>query len=66
MKPGDRILLEAPSGRLGPFMQQVRVDIDRAGMTGLLTQSHVLGVEVATRAVLDIVLVSYRSNDVLR
>ncbi len=52
---GDSLLLEAPAGRLQPFMQQVNVDIMRAGMKGRVSQSLILGIEPATRQVYEIV-----------
>lgn len=58
MKPGDSALLEAPLGRLQPFMNQIAVDIGRCGLNGKITQSTILGVELSTRQVYEIVRVT--------
>ena len=58
LKPGERAYLEAPPGRLQPFMQQVQVDISRNGLQGKVTQTHVLGVVPSTRSVVDLVMVT--------
>ena len=55
---GERLLLEAPTGKVGIFAQQVAEDIRRLGLQGVLQQSLVLGVEVSTRSVLEIICVT--------
>jgi hypothetical protein len=55
--PGETLLLEAPKGRLQPFMQQVAADFIRSGMQGKLEQVFILGIEPSTRIVHEIVMV---------
>lgn len=55
LKPGESLFLEAPKGRLQPFMQQVAADIYRVGLATLVSQSLVLGIEPATREVFELV-----------
>ena len=62
MRPGERKYLEAPAGRLSPFMQQVTVDIHRAGLRGKITMAHMLGVCPKARTVTDLVVLT-RSED---
>ena len=59
MQPGDRHFLEAPPGRLQPFMQQVNTDIHRAGKRGAVTQAHMLGVDPRNRTVVDLVVLTH-------
>jgi hypothetical protein len=40
-------------------MQQVNVDINRAGKRGLVTQAHMLGVDPKNRTVMDLVVLSH-------
>ena len=58
LRQGERLLLEAPTGKVGLFAQQVAEDIRRLGLQGVLQQSLVLGVEVSTRSVLEIICVT--------
>ena len=55
---GESLFLQAPTGRLGQFMQQVSSDIQRIGLKGKVSQSLIIGVESATREVYDIVKVT--------
>lgn len=56
LEVGESLLLEAPAGRLVPFMGQVQVDASRNGVK--ITQSLLYGVDPKSRAVLDIVRVT--------
>ena len=58
MMPGDRIFLEAPGGNLQNFMKQIGADISRGGLSGLVTQTLILGIEPATRNVIDLVMLT--------
>lgn len=58
MQPGERRILEAPAGRLSPFMQQVTVDIHRNGLRGKITMAHMLGVDLKTCTVTDLVVLT--------
>lgn len=59
MAPGDVQLYLAPSGRSAALMQQVRSDIGRIGGDAkTFQQALIVGVELATRRVHDIVKVS--------
>jgi len=58
LKPGERIFLEAPPGRSQAFMQQVAADIQRNNLRGKRSQTLILGVEPATRTIIDIVMVT--------
>lgn len=58
LEPGESLFLCAPRGRLAQFMSQIRVDIARAGMSGQVSQSLVLGVEPSTREVYELVKLS--------
>lgn len=58
LEPGGRIALIVPEGVTpSAFMQQVGTDIGRANLRGVLRQSIAIGVVVANREVLDLVLV---------
>jgi hypothetical protein len=54
---GESVILEAPSGRLQSFMQQVNTDINRAGLRGQVRQQHLLAIQPKTRVVYDLVRV---------
>lgn len=56
MQPGDSILFERPTTRpLPAFQQTLSIDIGRAGMRGLVSQSLLLGIELSTRQTYEIV-----------
>lgn len=59
LEPGECLLLSAPSGQpLQAFMQNIASDITRNGLKGQLHQSLILGIEISTRQVYEIVKVS--------
>jgi hypothetical protein len=56
MKVGDRLFFEAHNSTVR-LMQQIGADMHRNGLTGKIRQTHVLGIDIAEREVLDLVLV---------
>lgn len=57
MSPGEELFLRAGVGRASILMQQISTDIGRAGLRGLISQSLVLGIEVSTREVVELIFV---------
>lgn len=63
LEPGEAMLLQAPKDQpLQSFMQNIASDITRNGLKGQVRQSLILGIEVATREVHEIVKV-YREPE---
>jgi hypothetical protein len=56
MKPGQVELFMAPRGRSQAHMQQVAADVTRCKLQGKVRLSLVLGIEVSTREVIEIVM----------
>lgn len=61
MEVGDELFFKAETGNAARLMQQISTDIGRAGLRGEVTQSLIVGVELATREVFEIVRV-HRGN----
>ena len=63
MEPGDVLLFENKNGGpVGPLMSQIGVDIRRAGLAGVVVQTHIIGIQPTTRDVYDIVRLYYRER----
>mgnify|MGYP000146140800 FL=1 len=62
MKPGQRVFLEVPAGRLQAFMAQVGTDISRGKLGGLITQALILGINPTTRQVIDLVMLTRKES----
>lgn len=58
LKPGQRVIVEAPIGKTSAVMQQMGADISRNGLSGKIKLSQVLGVEVSTREVVEMILIT--------
>jgi len=56
LAPGAALLFEAKPGRVTPLMKQISADAYRLGIN--ISQSHIVGVELSTRACVDIVRVT--------
>lgn len=58
LKPGERAVFMAPPSGASKLMQQIWADVARNGLGGKIRQSLVIGVEVSSREVIDMVLVT--------
>lgn len=58
LKPGSSLLFEVKTAKVSLMMQQINADMYKNGLQGQFTQSHILGVEVNKREVVDIIRVT--------
>lgn len=62
LQPGQRTILEAPKGRLGPFMAQIHTDANRSGLNGRISVALLLGLNPTTREVIDLVVITRKED----